>query len=99
MPTTIVLNDPRPRTSRITLDLTDPYTYRIRIERELVEETSDALRVMRRQRTRTIQRTITFDKQTDAPSGDPNILALLAPIQAAVLAMEAADIAAEQTAQ
>lgn len=98
MPTTITIADPRPRTSRITLDLSDPYRYRIRINREQVSEVSESGDIYQRQATRTITREITFDRQTDAPTGDAVLLALLAPIQAAVEALEAADIAAEEAA-
>jgi hypothetical protein len=97
MPTTITIADPRPRTRRILLDLDDPNSYRIRIVREQVEETTDTGEILRRSVTRTITRTITFG-QDGTPAGDAALLPLLAPIQAAVEALEAADIQAEQAA-
>jgi hypothetical protein len=98
MPTTIVIDDPRPRTRSILLDLSDPYRYRIEVQRETVNEVSGQATVYRRRPTRTITREVLFDKVTDAPSGDADVLALLPQIRALVEKWEAEDVAAEGAA-
>lgn len=90
----ITVNDPRPRTRTIHLDLSDPMQYRIRVVRETVSEVATTGALMGRQISRTIARTIDFDAG-GVPTGDARLIALLSPIKTAIEALEAEDIAAE----
>lgn len=95
MPTTITIQDPRPRTREIFLDLSNPNRYVITIVRETVKEVAEDGTIFSRNTTRKIRRVVTFDPVTEAPSGDADIVELLMPIKAIVERLEAEDIAAE----
>ncbi len=91
MPRTIAINDPRFRTRTISIDLSDPLRYRIVIEREVVEEYADSMEIATRSAGLTVVREVIFNRQTGEPTGDPLVIALLAPISAAVTQMAAND--------
>lgn len=94
MPRSILINDPRPRTRTITIDLSDPERYTIEVIREKVEELEDG-RIISREATMLIREEVTFTEKGE-PIGSKEVLGLLGPIQAAIETIEARRIVEQE---